>query len=247
MKIIQIVQKPQWRGAEIFARQLSQTLRKLAHHVRTVYLYPHIGQTSSFATRQTEKPFPLHADDMCLNGNENHFFEKMPGINPFLLLQLINQIEQFQPRVIQVNGARTIKYGTFAKRLTRHKAWVLIYRNIDNPRYWVRDPFRRFFYRKLVMPKVDGVIGVSENTLESVKSVHQFKAQAVYIPNGIDVAPLQNAKSLDDIPADKKVVLFMGNLTRQKRPDRFLRVIKQVHTQYSNMEAWMLGNGETSS
>ena len=43
MRILQLVQTPQRRGAEIFAYQLSRELCAQGHTVRTVYLYPYAG------------------------------------------------------------------------------------------------------------------------------------------------------------------------------------------------------------
>jgi len=239
MRILQIVQKPQRRGAEVFAFQLSQSLRQQGHGVCTVYLYPYTGDT----------PLPLFENDVACDGNEPHPFEKLPGIHPLLLQKVVRRIARFDPDVIQVNGARTVKYGAFAKKVMQHGKWVLIYRNIDNPAYWVRDPLRLFFYKKIVMPQIDGVIGVSQATLQKVKEMYALKAPAVFIPNGVDPAPLQNGYSKEiarqklGVPAGVSVVLFMGNLTTQKRPDRFLRVMRQVYEKFPNVEAWILGDG----
>ena len=43
MKILQVVQKPQRRGAEIFAYQLSEQLLREGHQVKRLYLYDTIG------------------------------------------------------------------------------------------------------------------------------------------------------------------------------------------------------------
>ena len=159
MKILQLVQKPQRRGAEIFAYQLSQPLRQQGHQVKTIYIYPFAGN----------KPLDLKPHDIVLNGDETHFFEKFPGVHPVILLRLIRQIKRFQPDVIQVNGARTIKYGAFAKLIIRPKQWVIVYRNIDNPSYWVTDPYRKFFYKEIVILK--NVEIINKILIEEVNSI----------------------------------------------------------------------------
>lgn len=239
MKILQLVQKPQRRGAEVFAFQLSDELRRQGHQVCTTYLYPYQGSKSLL----------LQCGDQVLNGRENHLLEKMPGVHPVLLQQVCRVIDQFQPDVVQVNGGRAIKYGSFAKKSSRFKTWRLVYRNIDDPKYWVTDPLRRWFYRQLVMPGIDGAVGVSEATLQNVKTMYGLNIPATFIPNGIDTSPLNLTEPQAEtrrtlgVPSDCQVVLFMGNLTRQKRPDRFLRVIKAVAERYSHLEAWFLGDG----
>ena len=39
MKILQVIQKPQFRGAETFACQLSVELKKLGHEVDVLFLF----------------------------------------------------------------------------------------------------------------------------------------------------------------------------------------------------------------
>ena len=138
MKILQLVQKPQRRGAEIFASQLSKELRHQEHVVRTAYLYSY----------NNPRALTLEPSDYQLSGDENHWLEKVPGAHPGLLKRLKKIVHEFEPDVVQVNGARTIKYGAFVKRLDDSPRWRLVYRNIDNPAYWVTDPLRRWFYRQ---------------------------------------------------------------------------------------------------
>jgi glycosyltransferase involved in cell wall biosynthesis len=239
VRILQIAQKPQRRGAEIFAHQLSQALREQGQVVQTVYLYPHAG----------EKSLPLHQNDVVLGGQETHFLEKLLGIHPKLLQKLTGAIRQFKPDVIQVNGGRAVKYGAFAKRFSRNRKWALIYKNIDNPNYWLRGKRRLLFYRTLIMPQLDGVVGVSEATLNNVRTLYNLKVPSVYIPNGRDLSQLQISESQAVIreqfgtAPNVSVVLFMGSLTTQKRPDRFLRVMRTVCENLSNVEAWLLGDG----
>ena len=239
MRILQIAQKPQRRGAEIFAHQLSQALRAQGQVVQTVYLYPQPG----------EKSLPLHQNDVVLGGQETHFLEKLLGIHPKLLQKLTGAIRQFEPDVIQVNGGRAVKYGAFAKRFSRNRKWALIYKNIDNPNYWIRGKRHLLFYRTLVMPQLDGVVGVSEATLNKVRTLYNLKVPSVYIPNGRDLSQLQVSEPQAvireqlGVGPNIVVVLFMGSLTAQKRPDRFLRVIRTVREKLSNVEAWLLGDG----
>jgi glycosyltransferase involved in cell wall biosynthesis len=239
MKILQLVQKPQRRGAEIFALQLSRELHRQGHDVRTAYLYPH----------RSAESLPLAPDDYLLSGKEHHPFEKLPGFHPDLLRGICQVIDDFGPDTVQVNGARTVKYGAFAKSFGRTGQWRLVYRNIDNPTYWVRDGLHRWFYRRLVMPRIDGVIGVSETTLHAVHALYGLSVPSRFIPNGIDPVPLEATPAPEIIRRDKQVppecsvVLFMGSLTEQKRPDRFLRVLRSVYEREPNIQGWILGDG----
>lgn len=239
MRILQIVQKPQRRGAEIFAFQLSQALRRQEHHVRIAYLYPFHGNNA----------LPLCSDDFILNGQESHFFEKVPGFHPHLLKRLVQLIEQLKPDIIQVNGSRTVKYGAFARYCDPKGGWALIYRNIGNPSDWVRDWYHRFFYDRLVMPKLDGVVGVSQTTLQNLLNFYSLSVPTAQIPRAVDPSMLRWAKQPEEIrqssqtPEQAPVILFVGSLTKEKRLDRFLRIVSKVKIGLGEMKAWIVGDG----
>lgn len=243
MRILQVVQKPQRRGAEIFAFQLSHELRRQGHETRLVYLYPH-NETCGL---------PLDHDDRVLNGKPNHPFEKFPGINPFLLRRLLHAIEEFKPDVVQVNGARTVKYGAFASYSRRDTSWALIYRNIGNPSDWLHGWHYRIFYQKLVMPRLHGVVGVSRKTLQAVKDFYGISVPIKNIPRAVDPESLIPAASRDAVrlktqtPVEAAVLIFIGSLTPEKRLDRLLRLTQQLCLQMPKLHLWLIGSGPLES
>jgi len=239
LRILQVVQKPQRRGAEIFAFQLSQELRRQGHEVRLVYLYPH----------EEAARLPLNENDRELNGKPNHQFEKLPGINPFLLRRLLHAIDEFKPEIVQVNGARTVKYGAFAGYFCREASWALIYRNIGNPHDWLHGWHHRFFYRRLVMPRLHGVVGVSRKTLQAVKDFYALSIPMRSIPNAVDPACLIPTTSRDIVrhqtktPSDTPVLIYVGSLTAEKRVDRLFRLIQRMRFQFPQLHLWLIGAG----
>jgi glycosyltransferase involved in cell wall biosynthesis len=238
MRILQIVQKPQRRGAEVFAYQQSAAMRALGHTVQTAYLYDYPG----------EKALELLSGDSSLNGDETHWQERLPGVNFRLLLKLRRIVTAFQPDVVQVNGARTVKYGAFTRMTCPQRSWVLIYRNIGSPLDWVRSRQLRLFYRRFVMPQLDGVVGVSAQTLSSVKSFYNLKVPLQCILNGIqidDQAKLSRSqlRRRMQTPDDAAVLLFVGSLSPEKRIDRLLRVAQDVRREVLNLYVWIVGDG----
>jgi glycosyltransferase involved in cell wall biosynthesis len=238
VKILQLVQKPQRRGAEVFAYQQSAAMRALGHTVQTAYLYHHAGESML-------EPAP---GDFMLAGNENHWQEKLPSVNLALLRKLNQAIADFKPHVVQVNGARTIKYGAVARKLWTGQPWALIYRNIGNPKDWLRGSTQRFYYRRLIMPQVDGIVGVSQETLGNVKDFYKLEIPMRRIPNGVeirdDVAIDRGAiRDLTRTPQASPVILFVGSLSVEKRVDRLLRVAARVREQMPELHLWILGGG----
>ena len=187
---------------------------------------------------------------MVLGGDERHLLEKVPGVHPGLARALLHEIERFAPDIVQVNGARTVKYGAAAKVLTGSRpSWALVYRNIDVPSFWNRKTLSVAAYRHVFMPQMDGVIGVSEYCLEDVIDTYGMDVPAEAILNGIDERKLEVSrpraeirKALGAAPEDV-VLLFLGSLVNQKRPDRFVRVLAEVVKQRPQVRGWLVGDG----
>lgn len=239
MKVLFLVQKPQRRGAEVFAYHLSQELRCQNWSVHTVYLYPYYGAGA----------LPLTHDTECLNGVEQHSLERAIGVHPQLLKRLLQVIDRVQPDIVQVNGSRTVKYGALAHCLRRKQRWALVYRNIGNPQDWMLSVPHRLFYKYLVMPELDGIVGVSRTTLENVQKIYQLPIPTQNIPRGVDPKALQPQYNRSELRAalqieeSTPVVLYVGSLTPEKRLDRLLSVFQQVRMRLTNAQLWLVGDG----
>ncbi|MCW8138460.1 MAG: glycosyltransferase family 4 protein [Planctomycetota bacterium] len=238
LRVLQLLQRPQRRGAEIFAAQLCRWLQRQGHRTRSAYLYPNEGEG-----------LELEPEDVLLGGNEHSPLERLPGLHPGLLRRLRSVVADFSPDIIQVNGARTVKYGAGLRLGSPRRRWRIVYRNIDSPRFWVRGALRRALYRNFVMPSVDGVVGVSRRTLAEVQELYGVSAPRVYIPNGVDLEALRPGRTRDQVraslhtPHDAFVAIFIGSLGRQKRPDRFLEVIAAASRRNNSIVGWLLGDG----
>jgi glycosyltransferase involved in cell wall biosynthesis len=239
VKVLQLVQKPQPRGAEVFAFHLSAWLRSRSHEVQTVYLYPYSG----------DGRLEIIPGDVVAMGRERSAFERVAGIHPRLLGRVRRVISAFAPDIVQTNGARTLKYGAALTRVDRGRQWRLIYRNIDSPTFWVRGRLREAYYRRGVVPRVDGVVSVSEATHEEVRAFYQLQVPSVFVPNGVDLNGLTARESREsvrtryDTPLSATVLLFIGSIGPQKRADRFLRVLASIAPTRGEVYGWLLGDG----
>ena len=239
MRILQVVQKPQRRGAEVFANQLTQRLIKKGCEASIVYLYNYSGPGT----------LSLGSEDRMLNGRQDHILERFPGWHPHLIIKLSRVIRDFQPDVIQLNGARTVKYGALVRFFHPQKNWVVIYRNIGDPGQWIRGSLKRAFYRKFLMPNIDGIIAVSHAALESIRGFYNPAGPIVRIPTGFDetdVVPggtrTRVREQLDCNP-DTPVLIYVGSLTQEKRVDRLLRIVRKVAEHLPELRVWLIGDG----
>jgi glycosyltransferase involved in cell wall biosynthesis len=238
MKILHLVQKPQRRGAELATWQLSRALRQQGHGASIVYLYPHAGAD-----------LPLSDEDCCLHGNEAHPLERTLGWHPALLKRVLRQIDHIQPNIVQANGARTVKYGALARRLRPRAGWRLVYRNIGNPQDWVRTPAHRLFYRRVVMPQVDGIVGWSRTTLAGVLTLYDIQCPHVVIGGAIDPCLLEPTVARDALrhiaqtSPDAPVLIYVGSLAPEKRVDRLLRLMARLLPAHPELRCWIVGDG----
>jgi glycosyltransferase involved in cell wall biosynthesis len=237
MKILFLDTKPIRRGAQVFLSDLSEAFQNSGIDVVKVYLYEHEGAGK----------LALMQQDKVLGGNENHFFEKIPTIHPALLRRLIKTIRKENPDIILLNGSRTLKYGSAAK------PWVpthirFVYRIIDSPKFWNPNPFKQWYYRKLVLSGMDAAVGVSAASLKDMVELHRFQKPTAVIHRAIrtekyDTLPDKQTLREQHQLADQKVLLFLGNVSKQKRPDRFVEIIDLVRKSEPNILAWVIGDG----
>lgn len=230
--------RPLRRGAQVFLHDLSCEIIKKGHEVKKVYLY----------TADGHGKLNLNAQDVELNGNDKHFFEKFPTINPFLYQKLRKEVRNYQPDLILLNGSRTLKYGALLKKLSGRRQ-RLVYRIIDSVSFWNPHAYKQLYYRRLIMPQLDAAVGVSKASLLDVQNLHQFKKPGKVIHRAISIKDFENIPSRIDLrqkfnlKEDDKVVLFLGNLTSQKRPDRYLQVIDLLKREHPGLKGWIVGDG----
>ena len=238
MKLLFLDTKPIRRGAQVFVDDLSQHFHNDSISIKKVYLY---------AYNETVK-LNLLKQDTELNGNENHFFEKIPTVHPALLINLIRIINAWNPDFVLLNGSRTLKYGAAAKPFLK-KNTKLIYRIIDSPKFWNRSILKQSYYRKLILPKIDAAIGVSQSSLNDMIALHGYNKPTTVIHRAIQENKFINVPSKEscrlkfNVKSTDKVLLFLGNLTPQKRPDRFVEIIKSVKQHFPEIKAWIVGDG----
>lgn len=244
MRILQLVQRQQRRGAEVFAYDLNRQLESLGHAVKAVYLYEHSGDGT----------LPLHAGDVCLQGREQHILERFPKFDPLLLRKVSREIAAFRPDIVQVNGARTIKYGAMSKRLSgSQNGWKLIYRNIGVATDWHRWWGTIAAYRFAIMSQMDGVIGVSRYSLENAQGLYHMRVPSTVILNGISTermkahASRRVVRSKYGVSDEEVVLLFVGFMDEVKRPERFVKMIEELSRSLPQVRGWMVGDGPMSA
>ncbi len=240
MNLLIVDNKPIRRGAQMFGQHFKDYLNANGHACRRVFLY-HPGEETS------ELPFDVH--DVLLQGRMDHPFELFPSVQPQLCRKLAAQISKFDPDVVLLNGGRAVKYGAAAKRWYYRGRASFIVRIIDSVVYWNTSKIRQWYSRNVATPQMDGAVGVGDKALQEYRDLYGYDGPGTAIPRAFNFDEFgdQDTKTdariaLDADPA-AKVILFLGNITKQKRPDRFVRVFRMVLERVPDAVAWMVGDG----
>jgi len=240
LKILFLDTSPIRRGAQVFITELSDYLSRNGHETFRLYLY---------TFDKSAAKLPIRSQDLELNFESKSLFEKVPTIQPMLLAQIIHHIRVISPDVILLNGSRTLKYGTAAKQfLPKNIKWVS--RIIDNPEFWNSGKFTHWYYKNLIIPQLDATVGVSKASLNSMISHYNFTKPSQVIHRAFDPDKFKNAPSREAARRDlslgesDEVLLFLGNLTAQKRPDRFIAIIQKLLETRPNLKALLVGDGD---
>ena len=226
MRILQLVTKRQYRGAEVFAALLSTGLAGRGHTVHFVGLY---------GTPATElRAEGCHNTD--LGGDAGARFSVQ------VLRSLVNYYDDFRPDVIQANGSDNLKYGV-ALKLLRPSA-KLVYRNISIISQWIRNGVQLRLQRWM-FGRVDYVTSVSdESRRDFVRTLHYPEGQIATVRRGIDTqADLDTAVEREKLGVDYPVVALVGKLSREKNHSFLLDCCARLREELPDLRCWFIGDG----
>lgn len=238
--MLQVVQQPALRGAEVFARQLSGALRARGHETKTVYLYA------------SESQLRIEPGDLVLGASPGHPLERVL-VQPNVVFRLAKVVDGFEPDVVQLNGGRTVKYGAALRLLRRRGDWVGIYRNIGDPDFWVRGRLKRLVYRVGVFGGVDGIVALSERSAHVFETAFGVSAPIEVISTAVspeDLIPSEERASVrrrTGTPETAPVVLCVANLAPEKRLDRLVSAFSKARTASPAARLWLVGDGPERS
>jgi glycosyltransferase involved in cell wall biosynthesis len=235
--------RPIRRGAQVFVHDLKTRFKEDGIAVKRVFLYKELNYDN----------LALDETDIVLLFTDNNIFEKFPTVHPRIIIELAKEIKLFSPDIILCNGSRTLKYAAIVKRLYPSIKSKWIYRVIDSAVYWNRKSLTQFYYKYWVIPSMDAAVGVSQRSLDEMIQHYSFTKPSVCIPRAVDIDYFANyipeayARKEVGIPENAFVLLFLGNFTNQKRPDRFIDIINLVKESIPYVHGLMVGDGPLRS
>jgi len=230
MKILQLVTKRQYRGAEVFAANLSTELITLGHKIIFAGLYQ--NETNILEVKG--------AENLDLSANKSGAF------SPTLVKKIVQLVNRTKPDVIQCNGSDTLKYMVAASLFTSQTP--LVYRNISIISEWLSNTPKKLIYSK-IFNRIDHVSSVGEEAKEDfIRTFNYPKSQTSVIRRGI---PIKEVASLSrkglrkelGLKEGDKIVMHIGNFSPEKNHIFLLDVFSKIKLEQSDVKLVCVGNG----
>ena len=231
MKILQLIQRNQLRGAEIFAAQLSEELQNQGNEVMIISLFEGNAQ------------LPFNGKQVCLQANSKSRFW-----NKSAWKKLANVIQEFQPDIVQANAGDTLKYAAFSRMLLGWKA-KLIFRNANFISGFV-DSFPKKLFNQFLLKQVAGVASVSALCSEDFKKTFRFPE------NKIKVLPIGvlEVKANPSLPEDingllgnSDFLIHIGSFVPEKNHKELFSIFDYVILKYPKLKLLLIGEGKLKS
>jgi len=224
MIIFQLIQKPQLRGAEIFAAQLSQEMEKSGHTVFLIALFPGVAT------------LPFSGQVLPLNRPIAKRWTDFEGWKQFA-----NLIEQHQPDVIQCNAGDTLKFAVLSKFLHRWKT-PLVARNASMVSSYIRNPFTRWINKKLYQ-QTQAILSVSQLSANDLNRLFpETTSKTTVIPIGVCSHEIQPVHWRNESKAPINVI-HVGGFTFEKNHTGLLSIFQQFLVHHPEAHLHLLGDG----
>ncbi|UZH55510.1 glycosyltransferase [Salinimicrobium tongyeongense] len=222
MRILQLINRPQNRGAEIFTCQLSEHLKVLGKEVQVVAVY------------KGKATLPYEGEIISLNASSTYRFLDLKGWK-----KLAKIIKSFQPDVVQANAGDTLKYAVFSKFFFGWEAPIL-FRNASEVGRYLSSTFQKR-YNKFLYSNVDHVASVSGASEKDLIGHFPFlTGKTEVIPIGIEKKENLPVKLR---PTSAKHIVHVGGFSFEKNHKGLLRIFALLKKKEHHVHLHLVGDG----
>ena len=223
MVIFQLIQKPQKRGAEIFAAQLSEELSKLGHRVYLISLF------------EGSSDLPFSGEILHLNRPLSKRWYDFSGWK-----MLAHLVKTYQPDLIQCNAGDTLKWAVISKILFGWKS-LIVARNASTVSSYINSGFTKKI-NSYLYAKADAIVSVSKHSKNDLNQLFLSTShKTTVIPIGINNKQIRNVewkskKSLINI-------IHVGGFTFEKNHVGLLAIWESFLKLQPNAILHLFGDG----
>ncbi len=181
----------------------------------------------------------------CPDGAIRRWLEKEQicfyPMTKFSLRELKRVLQAYQPDIVHAHDYSASVLCGYLK-----KDFLLISHLHNNP-YWIRSWGVRTWCYWRMQKKFDTVLTVSEAIRNEAVFFKKIKQKCIVIGNPVDterILRMADAAKTDGLVSEYPDLMFIGRLTKQKNPSRFIRIVSKMKKAGIKVNALMLGDGE---
>lgn len=233
MKILQIIQRSQLRGAEIFACQLAEELKKKGHEVDVLVLFGKPDNTLLYDLSFT-----------FLQANEKKRWSDFLGYKNLSKLIISGGYD-----IVQANAGDTLKYAALSKKIHHWKP-KLIFRNANKISDFLKSTLK-LLVNKWLLKEVDFIASVSQECKKDFLQLFPFfKNRIEVLPIGVSLSPDIHSfiENSNEIKKDEgPVLLHIGGFVPEKNHIGLIRIFSTVLQIYPDARLYLVGEGKMKS
>lgn len=226
MRVLHLINRPQVRGAEMFAVRLAAQLESSDVQNAICSLYPASGEDERFDVGS----LPMYQLDV-----KQTIFDRIFRVEPMAALRLRRVLKEFKPDLVVGHGTDTMKYASLS-RLT-HRNIRSVYMNIGLASFWASTR-SRIWLNKFWLRNIDSSVSVSEHIRTDFIEHYGFdESRAVYIPNAVqaegfdeasDQSVRQQMRAELGVDDESVVIGMVGRLSPEKGQDTLIRAAARL-------------------
>lgn len=224
MIIFQLIQKPQKRGAEIFAAQLSEKLQKLGHKVVLISLFEGVCD------------LPFSGEIIHLNRPLSKRWYDIAGWK-----KLAQLVKEYKPDLVQCNAGDTLKFAVLSKQIFGWKSSIVA-RNASTVSGYIKSKSTKKINEFLYF-KTDAIISVSEYSKKDLNQLFPAtKNITTVIPIGVEKEIINKVdwRNADNASFN---IIHVGGFTFEKNHKGLLNIWKLFLKEQPNAKLHLLGDG----
>lgn len=233
MKVLQLVTQRQYRGAEVFAANLSNSLIAEGVEILFVGLYP-----------PPENELRVErAKNIDLNGQKKGF------VSFSALRRLLKLLQAEKPDIIQANGSDTLKYCYFAKYF--FPRIPVVYRNISMISAWLGNSRIKTILYKQLFSKIDHINSVGKMAIDDLKQAIGYPhSKTSVIRRAIPRQILDKHRAAERLRAElglyetDKIVVHIGNFSPEKNHVFLIEAFKKIRISDPDVKLLLVGEGK---
>jgi glycosyltransferase involved in cell wall biosynthesis len=224
MIVFQLIQKPQKRGAEIFAAQLSERLQKLGHKVVLISLFEGVCD------------LPFSGEIIHLN---RPLSKRWFDISAWK--KLAKLVRQYNPDVVQCNAGDTLKYAVLSKLIFGWNSSIIA-RNASTVSGYIKSKSTKKI-NEFLYSKTAAIISVSEYSKNDLNQLFPAtKNKSTVIPIGVENLIIHEV-DWKEAPKASINIIHVGGFTFEKNHKGLLNIWKLFLKEQPNAILHLFGDG----